>query len=268
MHQSSVDSPHKGHWRGTSMLSLIWAQTNDWANHRVASQSIALIMESLWCHRRICAPDKGIVICWDPNILADDVDYFTMGTWITLLEYLQLRCLVVVVVVTLFPAEKQSTTYMSKDTTSVNQYHWIFCWWSPEKPKAHLAGVPMYSNKAFDNSRTERFIANFPQCVQPRQHPLSHWGRVTHICVSKLTIIGSDNGLSPGRRQAIIWTNGGVLLIRPLGTKCSEIWSKIHTFSFEKMHLKTSSAKWRPFCLGLNVLYKVLECALLTCLPN
>ena len=31
--------------------------------------------------------------------------------------------------------------------------------------------------------------------------------RVMHICVSKLTIIGSENGLSPGRRQAIIWTN-------------------------------------------------------------
>ena len=38
---------------------------------------------------------------------------------------------------------------------------------------------------------------------------LTHWGRVAHICVSKLTIIGSDNGLSPGRRQAIIWTNAG-----------------------------------------------------------
>ena len=36
------------------------------------------------------------------------------------------------------------------------------------------------------------------------QVPLTHWGRVTHICVSKLTSIGSDNGLSPGRRQAII----------------------------------------------------------------
>ena len=28
---------------------------------------------------------------------------------------------------------------------------------------------------------------------------LINWGRVTQICVSKLTIIGSDNGLSPGR---------------------------------------------------------------------
>ena len=33
---------------------------------------------------------------------------------------------------------------------------------------------------------------------------LTHWGQVTHKCVGKLTIIGSDNGLSPGRRQAII----------------------------------------------------------------
>ena len=52
---------------------------------------------------------------------------------------------------------------------------------------------------------------------------LTHWGRVTHICVSDLTIIGSDNGLSPGRRQAIIRTNAGILLIRPLGTNFSEI---------------------------------------------
>ena len=83
---------------------------------------------------------------------------------------------------------------------------------------------------------------------------LTHWGRVTHIYVSKLTIIGSDNGLSPDRRQAIIWTNAGILLIGPLGTNFSEILIGIQTFSFKKMRLKMSSAKWRPFCLGLNVL--------------
>ena len=44
---------------------------------------------------------------------------------------------------------------------------------------------------------------------------LTHWGRVTHIYVGNLAIIGSDNGLSPGRRQAIIWTNYGILLIGP-----------------------------------------------------
>ena len=36
---------------------------------------------------------------------------------------------------------------------------------------------------------------------------------MTHICVGKLTIIGSDNGVSLGRRQAIISTNAGILLI-------------------------------------------------------
>ena len=82
----------------------------------------------------------------------------------------------------------------------------------------------------------------------------THWGRVTHICVSKLTIIGSDNGLSPGRRQAIIWTSAGILLIRTLGTNFSEMLSEIHAFWLKKMHLKMSSAKWRPFYLGLNVL--------------
>ena len=77
---------------------------------------------------------------------------------------------------------------------------------------------------------------------------------MTHICVSKLTITGSGNGLSPERRQANIWTNAGILLIGTLGTNFSEILSEIHTFEFKKMHLKTSSAKRRPFCLGLNVL--------------
>ena len=77
---------------------------------------------------------------------------------------------------------------------------------------------------------------------------------MTHICVSKVTIIVSDNGLSPGRRQAIIWNNAGILLIGPLGTYFTGILIEIHTFSFKKMHLKMSSGKWRPFCLGLNVL--------------
>ena len=83
---------------------------------------------------------------------------------------------------------------------------------------------------------------------------LTHWGRVTHLCIRKLSIIGSDNGLSPGRCQAIIWNNARILLIWTLGTNFSEISCKIHAFSFKKMHLKMSSEEWRPFCLSLNVL--------------
>ena len=46
-----------------------------------------------------------------------------------------------------------------------------------------------------------------------KSNDLTHWGRVTHICVGKLTIIGSDNGLAPGRRQAIIWTNARIYIM-------------------------------------------------------
>ena len=82
---------------------------------------------------------------------------------------------------------------------------------------------------------------------------LTHWGRVMHICVSNITIIGSDNGLSPGRRQAIIWTNAGILLIGSLRTDFSEIWIKIQIFSLKKMSFKMSSVKCCPFRLGRNV---------------
>ena len=59
-----------------------------------------------------------------------------------------------------------------------------------------------------------------------------------------ITIIGWENGLSPGQRQAIIWNIAGILLIGPLGANFSETLIKIHTLSFKKM----------PFCLCLNVL--------------
>ena len=88
----------------------------------------------------------------------------------------------------------------------------------------------------------------------PHAMVITHWGRVTHIRVSKLTTIGSDNGLSPVRRQAIIWTNAIILLIGPLGTNFSETLIEIYAFSFNNMQLKISSGKWPPFCLGLNVL--------------
>ena len=60
--------------------------------------------------------------------------------------------------------------------------------------------------------------------------------------------------MSPGRRQAIIWTYAGILLIEPLETNFSEILIGIQIFSFKKMRFKMLSVKWRPFCLGLNEL--------------
>ena len=89
---------------------------------------------------------------------------------------------------------------------------------------------------------------------------------MSDACVSKLTIIGSDNGLSPGQRHAIIWPSDGILLIPTLGTNFSEILSEIHTFSLKKMQLKMSSRKWRPFCLALNVSNLPSERLLYSCL--
>ena len=101
-----------------------------------------------------------------------------------------------------------------------------------------------------DDNDKYRIWNRFPT----HETPLTHWGRVMHICINNLTNIGSDNGLSPGQRQAIIWTNDGILFIGPLGTNPSEILIGILSFSFKKMHLKMSSGKWRPSCLSLNVL--------------
>ena len=69
--------------------------------------------------------------------------------------------------------------------------------------------------------------------------------------VRKLTIIGLDNGLSPGRRQAFIWTNDRILLTGTLGTNFSEILAKFIYFYFKNSF---ENAKSRPFCLRLNML--------------
>ena len=111
---------------------------------------------------------------------------------------------------------------------------------------------------------------------------LIDWGRVTRICVGNLTIIGSDNCLSPGQRHAIIWTDAGILLIGPSKTDFNEI-IHFHSRNFWKCPLiarfmgptwgpsgadmtqvgprwapwtllSGSSGRWRPFCLGLHVL--------------
>ena len=97
-------------------------------------------------------------------------------------------------------------------------------------------------------------------CLDFHNIYLTHLGRMTHICVSKINIIDSDNGLSPGRCQAIIWTNAGIFLIEPLETNFSEMLIEIYTFSLKKMHVKMPSVKRRPFCPGGGELNFVVLC--------
>ena len=110
--------------------------------------------------------------------------------------------------------------------------------------------------------------------VSPKYIPISIWQwwihteALRHVSVNQIIIIGSC--------YVMVWclvitgTNDDWLSVRPLSTEFNKIWIKIlqtfpfkmeneilsaiHTSSFKKMHLKISSAKWRPFFLGLNVL--------------
>ena len=77
---------------------------------------------------------------------------------------------------------------------------------------------------------------------------------MTHICVSKLTIIDSDNELSPGRRQVIIWTN-----IVNSNRRNNIKWNfkRNSCISFKTMRLLILSDKWWQFSLGLNGLTNV-----------
>ena len=83
---------------------------------------------------------------------------------------------------------------------------------------------------------------------------ITHWGRVTHICASQFTINGSDNGLSPGRHQAIIWTNAGILLIWTLRKKLQRNLNRnqyifIQETAFEKVVWKMAAILSRPQCV-------------------
>ena len=80
---------------------------------------------------------------------------------------------------------------------------------------------------------------------------LTHWGRVTDICVSILTITGSDNGLSPGRRETIIWTDDGIALIGALGSKLQwnlnrNLYSFIQENEFVNVIWKLAVTFFRP----------------------
>ena len=102
---------------------------------------------------------------------------------------------------------------------------------------------------------------------------LTHWDMMTHICLGNLTIIGSDKGLSPGRPEAINWTNDGLLLIRPLVTNFSEILIFFLHFHSRKCILRyrlendshfisrsqcvnARRSTWRVFC------FKSVSCSL------
>ena len=81
--------------------------------------------------------------------------------------------------------------------------------------------------------------------------------RMTHLCVTKLAIIDPDNGLSPGRHQAIIWTSAGILLIRTLRTKFNKFLTKFtHFYSRKciwKCRLRNCGTFSRHQCVKISI---------------
>ena len=128
--------------------------------------------------------------------------------------------------------------------------------------------VYRWMGRRTDGQTTDWQAHSYSPPPPPQYHcgRLTHRGRVTHMWVGKLTIIGSDNGLSPRRHQAIIWTNVGILLIGPLRTNFSEILIRIQIFSFKKMHFKMS------ICEMVSILFRAQfvnkQCTVSSLTPN
>ena len=79
-------------------------------------------------------------------------------------------------------------------------------------------------------------------------------GRVKHKCVDNVTIIGSDNGLLLGRRQAIIWANAWIVLIGHLWTNFSGIFNRNPYIFIQENAFEKIVCQMTAISLGLTVL--------------
>ena len=122
-----------------------------------------------------------------------------------------------------------------------------------------------------------RIIHRLPS-LQTNRRLLTHWGRVTHICVSELTIIGSDNGLSPGRSQAIICICCGDIVNWSLRNKLQWNFNRnsnifIQENALEHVVCEMASILSRPQCVKYMgvcepVRHRYSECLVTSLVPN
>ena len=110
---------------------------------------------------------------------------------------------------------------------------------------ARPLGMTCVAKPCHSLSLTRRILCSimFTKIMIVLKTILTHWGRVTHICVSKLTIFGSDNGF--------IWTNAGMLLIRIFRTNFSEIFKEnfFKENPMENFLWKMAAILSRPQCV-------------------
>ena len=136
----------------------------------------------------------------------------------------------------------------------VNRAHRVLL---PPRPKIRLGQEAQHSQQKMGGvGMPITVIQLYSHRSELHCKPLAHWGRMTHICVGNLATIGSENGLYPGRRQAIIYTNAKILLIGPLWTHFREILIKIRTISFKESFLSVvcemAVILSRPQCVNVR----------------
>ena len=89
-------------------------------------------------------------------------------------------------------------------------------------------------------------------CFSPCVDIAYKWLKYPLICLSRLDCCNRRNSVEAkwilSMTELNSWSQDPLSLYR-----IKFVLINIHTFSFKRMHLKMSSAKWRPFCLGPNV---------------
>ena len=76
-----------------------------------------------------------------------------------------------------------------------------------KSPAGHVIIWSLMGGKPLSKTMMDQFAKFYMfQCViLVSDDCLTHWGRVTHMCLGNLTIIGSDNGLAPNHYLNQCW---------------------------------------------------------------
>ena len=101
-------------------------------------------------------------------------------------------------------------------------------------------------------------ITQHPEPIYPAVANTSSNSRLGDVCQSQLWPMGSSHTLSHSinsNRYSTQMCHAYPDI--PLTLNWHNSRGNTDTFSFKKMYLKMSSGKWRPSCLGLNVLNSV-----------
>ena len=122
------------------------------------------------------------------------------------------------------------------------------------KNRVHISWDILYvHSRQFKSAAMEEQWIN-TLCNSWNNSCITHWGRVTHICVDDQTITNSDDGVSLGWRQAIICNIAGISLIGPLVTNFREILIIFfQENAFESVVFQMAAILFRPPCVNWHL---------------